>query len=42
MKANIFVHFIPVDHNEMNEMDQSAAAAATATDTLEDIPSLTA
>ena len=39
IKANIFVHFIPVDHNEMNEMDQSAAAAAAATAVLEDISS---
>ena len=39
IKANIFVHFVPVDHKEMNEMDQSAAAAAAATAVLEDISS---
>ena len=27
MQANIFVHFIPTDHDEMNEKDQVIAEA---------------
>ena len=34
------MHFIPVDHTEMNEMDQATASADAASAVLEDISSL--